>query len=372
MQDNTPTIIPYLTVHPDRITFHNDIVWPAGKSSKKDCHSLDFGDGIIGFIKNFKNNNNKGRISKPAKRKIEKAINYLSIISTKQKVFIKEIGKSIDFKLTFVTLTLPSRQIHSDQQIRRDCMHHFLTTACRKWNITRYVCRSERQENGNLHFHFVCQNFIPHQELRDVWNNIINKLGYVDEYRQSMKEYHKAGCTIRKDLIKYWPETAQKKAYKTGIANDWSSPNTTDIHSLRFINNIPNYICKYMSKGRKTYKGKSLLIIEKHDANYFKLFPSISANTKEFLKSNINTGRLWSCSTDLSDLRGGTDTIDSSISQELSKIQGSNKARFYKKEYCEVLFCNIELCKELHCLEILKILNTFLVDRFNFNIQLVT
>jgi hypothetical protein len=269
MQDNTPTIIPYLTVHPDRITFHNDIVWPAGKSSKKDCHSLDFGDGICGFIKNFKNNNNKGRISKPAKRKIEKAINYLSIISTKQKVFVKEIGKSIDFKLTFVTLTLPSRQIHSDQQIRRDCMHHFLTTACRKWNINRYVCRSERQENGNLHFHFVCQNFIPHQELRDVWNNIINKLGYVDEYRQSMKAYHKAGCTIRKDLIKYWPIPAQKKAYKTGIANDWSSPNTTDIHSLRFINNIPNYICKYMSKGRKTYKGKSLLIIEKHDANYF-------------------------------------------------------------------------------------------------------
>jgi hypothetical protein len=364
------TIIPHIAVHPDRISFYNEVKFEKPRSSKHDCSGEDFHYGKNSYLKNFRSNNNKGRISLPAKRKIEKAVNYLNLISERQKVYVKEIGKSIDFKLTFVTLTLPSRQIHSDQQIRRDCMHHFLTVAERKWNVKRYICRSERQENGNLHFHFVCQNFIPHQELRDTWNNIINKLDYVNEYRASMKEWHISGFKIRKDLIKYWPVKSQKKAYLFGIATDWNCPNSTDIHSLRFIQNIPAYICKYMSKRKRlnseTISGK----IKGHDKNYFKLNPSTTPNVKNFLKANIQCGRLWSCSTDLSDLRGGQGDIDSGISQELKKIADSHKARLYEKEYCKVLFCNIDILKELKCIELLKLINEFLGSRFDYNIQL--
>lgn len=362
--------IPYLTVHPDRITFHNQIIYDKIRSSHHDCNDKNCHYGKTTYLKNFKSNNNKNRISRPAKRKIEKAVNYLEVISDKQKIYVKEIGKSIDFKLTFVTLTLPSRQIHSDQQIRRDCMHHFLTVAARKWNVKRFVMRSERQENGNLHFHFVCQNFIPHQELRDTWNNIINKLGYVDEYRQSMKEWHRNGFRLRKDLLKYWPVKSQKKAYLKGVANDWSTPNSTDIHSLRFIKDISSYICKYMSKRARLNKDVIKGRKKGHDKNYFMLHPSVTAGVKDFLKSNINCGRLWSCSTDLSNLHGGSDVIDSNISQELKKIQDSSKSRYFKKDYCEVLFCDLELLKNLYCVEILKLLNDFLGIRFNYSLQL--
>ena len=173
-------IIPNFTIHPDRINFHNEYIFPNGQHGRRNYN-----------IAGLNNNSNRNRISSQAHKKITRAVSYIDLVSKKQKVYVPDIKKRIDFKLTFVTLTLPSRQIHSDQIIRRDCMHHFITIAERKWNIKHYIIRSERQANGNLHFHFICSSFIPHQELRDTWNNIINKLGYVDRYREEMKTFHK-------------------------------------------------------------------------------------------------------------------------------------------------------------------------------------
>lgn len=314
--------------------------------------------------------NNLNKISADAAKKITRAVAYVQLISDKQKVFCREIGKQIDFQLTFLTLTLPSRQIHTDQQIRRDLLHHFITILERKYKVTHYVQRSERQRNGNLHFHIVTNKFLPHQEIKDLWNNIINKLGYVDEYRKNMKAYHGNNLRIRKDLIKYWPVKSQIKAYKTGIANDWSSPNTTDIHSLRLINNVKSYICKYISKqtrlNHERIKGRK----EGHNQIYFKLNPSTSEGVLPFLRDNITVGKLWSCSRSLSNLHGGKDVVDSIYKEEFKKIQSDIRSRYFRKEYCEILFFDFELLKELKCVNLLSLFNQFLTSRFDYHIQL--
>lgn len=317
-----------------------------------------------------KKHNNLNKISADAAKKITRAVSYVVAISDQQKVFCREIGKLIDFKLTFVTLTLPSRQIHSDQQIRRDLLHHFITVMERKWNVTHYIQRSERQANGNLHFHIVTNKFIPHQELRDTWNNIINKLGYVDEYRQNMLQFHKDGMKIRYDLIKYWPVKSQIKAYKKGIITDWRSPNTTDIHSLRLINNVKSYICKYVSKQTRLNHERILRSEAPSKQRNFHLNSSTSEGVLPFLRDNIAVGKLWSCSYSLSNLHGGKSVVDSVYGEEFKKIQSDTRSRYFRQEYCEILFFDIELLKELKCVNLLKLLNFFLVERFNYNIQL--
>lgn len=354
-------IIPYFSLHPDRINYCPKVVFDSPRHGRKTWNTVGLRD-----------NSNHNKISKDAEKKIKRAVSYLSTVSDKKRVYVKEIGKSIDFKLTFVTLTLSSRQIHSDQIIRRDLIHHFITIATRKWAISHYVMRSERQANGNIHFHFVCNVFIPHAELREVWNNIQNKLGYVDRYREEMRSYHKNGFKVRKDIIKYWPLEAQKQAYMKGKLTDWAQPNSTDIHSLRLIKNVSDYICKYISKNSRINHEKINGFTINHTKAHFSNSVSVSVGAKQFLKENIKVGRLWSCSNSLSGLSGGVDVCNSKYDAEMHRLYADQKCRYFKKDYCEILFFDIETLHRLHCTQLLSLLNEFLTDRFNYHIQLQT
>jgi hypothetical protein len=312
----------------------------------------------------------KARLSKQSRNKLELGISYLNQISNWKKHYDKLYNKQIRFKLTFVTLTLPSRQIHSDKIIRRDCMHHFITVAQRKWNMVHYVYRSERQGNGNIHFHLVTNVFIPHQELKNTWNYIINKLGYVDEYRKNMIEFHKKGFNIRKDLINYWPLKSQKKAYETGKLTDWSSPNSTDIHNLRRISNIKQYICKYLSKAESHGNSKVSAKSINYKRHNGKGHSAITKGALNYIRQNVDCGRLWACSHSLSKLAGGYDVVGSDISQELNYLVDKKVCRYYKGDYCQLLYLSAETLKVHKLLGLLRLLNEYLSSNFGYSIQL--
>lgn len=354
-------VVPHFTLHPSRINFHDEYIFLNGKKGRCN-HSIE----------GFKNNNNHNKVSASARSKINKAIDYLTTISDQKTVFDRNNNRSIRFRLTFATLTLPSKQIHSDQIIRRDCWHHFITVMERKYNIKYYVMRSERQWNGNLHFHFVTNTFIPYQDLRDVWNNIINKLGYVDRYREEMKAFHANGFKPRMDLLKYWPIESQIKAFKNGKLSDWNSPNTTDIHSLRLITNVKSYICKYISKNEHINHETISRAKITDRPKFIKGNHSVTLGAKEFIKTNINVGRLWACSHSLSNLHGYRGDIDSEINQELQRLYKSKKCRYFTKDYCKVLFIDIAILQECKCFKLLHMLNEFLSEHFQYSIQLST
>ena len=155
---------------------------------------------------------------------------------------------NVKYKLTFITLTLPSPQIHSDEHIKKEALNHFLTELRRKFKSELYIWKAEKQENGNIHFHILCDKYIHHSELRDTWNRIINKpsLGYVDRYSERMKAIFTNGFVMlpgdRRSREK------QLKAYKYNSAIGWTSPNSTDIHALHRVKNVSAYIAKYISK----------------------------------------------------------------------------------------------------------------------------
>ena len=127
----------------------------------------------------------------------------------------------LTFKLNMVTLTLSSKQIHTDNEIKNKLLNQFLVELRYKHKCQFYLWRAESQGNGNIHFHIITDKYIPWNELRNGWNRIQNKLGYVDRFNEKYKG---------------------------------KTPNSTDIHSIWKVKNLSAYLAKYCTKEDKNRK----------------------------------------------------------------------------------------------------------------------
>lgn len=256
-----------------------------------------------------------GKVSIQAKRKISKAIEYLVTTASEKKVHERLSGKYVSFKCAFLTLTLPSAQIHDDKEIINVCLNSFFNE-CRKYhNVKNYVWRAEKQKNGNIHFHILTDSFIPWWEARNRWNRIVNKLGYVDRFQE--KHGH-------------------------------STPNSTDIHSTRKIKNLKAYLVKYMSKDEK----------------------ESSDQTLEYEKKVCQTGRIWGCNHELSQTRGLNMIVDSELDQELKKVIESGKVRKYEATYFTVYYIDYHLIKKAGADVLFKYFSDYLFERLGYSEQL--
>ena len=248
--------VPSYSLTPERITLFERLQWNGFSDSQKEA------------FKNLKKNKSKyNDISKAGRKRLRNSVAYLLYMS-KQKDIIgfkknfKNISdneiliekkehtkkKSQKYKLTFTTLTLSSPQIHTDNVITSKLLNSFLNSLRRKWNVEKYIWKAEKQENGNIHYHILTDQFIYWKEIREVWNRIQNSLGYVDRYSENMKEFFKDDFRMSNNPKDKRSKETQYKAYLVGLKNGFTDPNSTDIHSLYKIKNIPAYVSKYISK----------------------------------------------------------------------------------------------------------------------------
>lgn len=303
-------IIPYVSINPSRLCYYTRAEGYAGGRSHRQVESYS----------NLSDNDSYGIISSKARNKIKTAIDWMIYLATEKKHFSKKNNSFFKFKLTFVTLTLSSAQIHDDNTIKKELLNHFLIEAKRKWKINRYLWRAESQKNGNIHFHVLTDKFIPWQELKQVWNRIQNKLGYVDRYAMKQRETHKKGFTYRPELSRVWNYYKQKKAYKTGTSEGWQNPNSTDIHSINKIRNLSGYLSKYCAKNdidkAKAEKNKQIKLELKENKNT----PATAYELSKQLKSRIIGGKLWRLSQSLSKLKSAIDLCDSKVESELTML----------------------------------------------------
>jgi hypothetical protein len=324
-----------VSVHTDRL-----IVTPQYEfhgSSHRNINNVNSDDEILkNPIKKKIKFNTDGHMSSLSIRKMKRAISYLTLISankTKKSVFNYT---DIKFKLVFVTLTLSSVQVHSDIIIKNKLINQFIIEAKNKFKVKNYVWRMERQKNGRVHFHFIFDRFIQYQELRDTWNRIQNKLGYVDRYSEKMSklsfdEYYESHVNKNKYTVK-----EAKELYKKNKAQAWLFPNSTDVHSLRFISNITDYLTVYLTKKEQN---KDL------------------------------EGRLYGTSQNLSDLKGGRDIISSNISDELSKIYKEGKFKSVKGDYYDIIFIDYFDLQKLGCTQLYQLFIEFCLQQFDFTPQ---
>lgn len=96
--------------------------------------------------------------------------------------FNKLRGSKKKIQLVMATLTLSSKQVNTDKEIKSKILEPFLKKLKYQSNVVNYFWRAEPQENGNIHFHLVIDKFVDKVDLQEYWNDYQNKLGYVDRY----------------------------------------------------------------------------------------------------------------------------------------------------------------------------------------------
>lgn len=318
-------IIPMLAINPDGITLYSTVQWSPRRPTRPKFKHLVTSD-----------KKHNGKVSVHARRKVSKAIEYLLFMANDKYLPDTAHGRNYKFKLAFITLTLPSKQCHSDAQIKDKLLNQLLVELRYYHNVRNYVWRAEKQSNGNIHFHILVDQFVPWSELRDRWNRITNKLGYVDRYRDQMRAFHEGGVQVRNDLLENWSYKAQIKAYQVGKANDWSSPNSTDIHSLARVSRVKEYVLKYCTKDEK---------------------------------SGEIDGRMWGCNFELSDIPGAKRVAYGALKDEVSKLAAKYPDFRYDGEYFTVLHVSIQEVYNQGCTELYKIFCQFMLERFKFNVQ---
>jgi hypothetical protein len=168
-----------------------------------------------------------GTMTPFAKKKLKRAI-QLMVASAKDKEAINfKTGNTFKFKVNFITLTLPSPQNQiTDKQLKSECLDNFIKRMRRVCKLNNYVWRAEKQKNGNLHFHMITDTYLHLEKIRNHWNAVLNKFGFIDRFEE-----------------------------KHGHRN----PNSTDVHAVWKVKNLTQYFIKYMSKdnpGQDVIEGK--------------------------------------------------------------------------------------------------------------------
>lgn len=318
-------------IHPDRINIYYEPFSRRSSRGRSEGIDLDPLSLPAPQPKQFKDNSHKGRISPTAFRKISRAVSYLTYLVPHRRNQHTPDGRQVNFLLSFITLTLSSTQIHSDNEIKTLILEPFLNEMRKRWHVVNYIWRAERQENGNIHFHILSDRFIWWNELRNSWNYFQERLGYVTRYRLAMQEFHLQGFRYRPELEPQWPRSAQINAWRAGIRTDWNSPNSTDVHALERISSVRSYITKYITK------------------------TDGSAPVQ---------GRLWGCSLSLSNLKGAVEFADGEIASELNCLLKSHRVKTYRADYYTVICFNSGTLQALGLFLLLRIFNEYLSSIF--------
>ena len=309
------TFIPHVVINPFSIVSYQE-VQGINKTPRQSINYIDPSKPIeeqTAFLRSTRKA--EGIVSDQAKRKMSKAIEYLLTTSTPKKVREKLTGKYLTVKTSFLTLTLPSAQIHDDKEIINTCLNSMLNEL-RKWhNVQNYIWRAELQKNGNIHFHILTDRFIPWYDARNRWNRIVNKLGYVDRFHE-------------------------KHGHRT--------PNSTDIHSTRQVKNLKAYLVKYMVKDE----------------------PPPLTDENANLKDRKQTGRVWSCNHELSQTRGLNLIVDSEIDTELQKVISHPEVKKYKSDYFTVYYLDYHIIRKSGANLLFKYFSDYLFEKLHYSEQL--
>jgi len=171
------TVDPYhvakrLIIHEDRITVFNEPLISGKRSDAQRSAEKHLSRGRYnGFI--------SPATARILRKRLEGWINCI-IHNAKE---CGERWRPRHSKLSFVTLTLPAPQMHSDQELRRGALDRFITDLRRSMLVQEYFWKAEAQENGNVHYHLLVDRFVAKDQLDRLWAKQMERLGYMDQFR---------------------------------------------------------------------------------------------------------------------------------------------------------------------------------------------
>lgn len=277
--------MPSFSLEPNKVTSFNRVFYK-DKLNEKLLTANEIKKTVSNKFKELRSNNKVERIghnfeiSDNAYRTLKRKINWLYYLA-KSKSVKTYSGKEIyNFKINFITLTLPSKQRECTKDTTNKLLNNFLTELRQRTKLTNYVWRLEFQKNGNVHYHIVTDTYLDYFFIQKIWNRLLKLNGYIEAYQEkfsklSLSEYNK----LINPNNKLEFQTVAKR-YAKAKSENWSNPPSVDVKSVVSKQAIANYISKYFSKS----SDKTSICNELDNAD------------------NSNNLRLWFCSRSLSKL----------------------------------------------------------------------
>jgi hypothetical protein len=320
-----------ITAHPTSLVIHQEIYTDEGNTFSR-------GNSSIHAHKTQVNTN----LSPQSKRKLSKALQYMSHVVPEKTATNAKFSSKYKFRVTFITLTLSSRQQHTDVEIKDVLLSSFIDWLQKVWHVSFYVWKAERQKNCNIHFHLVVDKYIPYAALRNRWNIIQNKLNYISNYYDS------------KSIMSQVPS----------LQSDYFAVNSTDIHSTRNVKDIRKYLCKYMIKDHTSIKQrvKSSSLNYKYQRDYYG--QRYTDNSREFLRNQKGIGRIWGCSYNLTNIKGAKADIDLQLINELEVLNADSNTYRYEGDHFTYLGYSYSDLRRLNCMALVQLIDDYCSHTF--------
>jgi hypothetical protein len=246
------------------------------------------------------NNKSYGIMSYKGSSNINNKIDWMLLITKEKDAPQQKFSSNYKWKINMLTLTLSSKQVHSDKVIKSRLLNHFLVILHRTFEVKNFIWRAETQANGNVHFHIITDVFIPYKLAQWHWNKIQNKLGYIDKF---------------------------KNVYGN------KTPNSIDIHSIKKVKHLGKYLSKYVSKN-----SQGVVVPAVHTA----FNPPVGFGCTIYfnpMKKGIRffrpvSGRLWGCSATLSKLKKCTFVLPDDIEREIFRYRCNVPSSLFESDFC--------------------------------------
>lgn len=307
--------LPYVSIKPNYLTSYTHFDHTSSNSFKSAFETV-----------RPESNKHHGLMSVKANRRVRLAIDWMCLLSKNKYVQSDRTSNAFTFKLNFITLTLCDKQRHSDNEIKSKLLNQFLIELKKQYNCSRYLWRAEAQSNGRIHFHIVTDVFIPWRKLRTAWNRLQEKLGYVSSYTSRTNKH---------------------------------DPNSTDVHAIKSIKNLPSYLSKYCGKNAKGYTVMaSLASSEPFKPKSWLTYkhPVFKPNAKFFRQIH---GRLWGLSQSLSKLKSCRNEITEEVNRELEGLKAKAPERVKFKDYIGVYLFDVFDLAKFECYHLLSRMRSY-------------
>lgn len=138
-------------------------------------------------LRNLKHKERKEAFSKNSRKRLLFKLRewMLSECYYLEKGELKEKPKKS--RLTFLTVTLPMPQIHTDETIKKVILNNFLNKLRYYKKDLKYIWRAESQKNQNIHFHLIMNLYIDKKICDRLWHDSLELLGYITSYYNKKK-----------------------------------------------------------------------------------------------------------------------------------------------------------------------------------------
>jgi hypothetical protein len=281
----------------DKITTY---IKPLVKSPFKKAHTKS--------LENLQQPQYNGYISSATKSKVGKILetwyNIIEERRSRKKIKFEKIG----YYITFLTLTLADKQIHSDKEIKRVLLDSYIQYLQRVHGVINYFWKAEAQKNGNIHFHLFIDKFIDKKEIQNSWNNTQNKLGYLDRYFEKTQ--------------------------------DINAP-SSKIESIRDKKNGIGYLVKYSTKTAKLLKKGDVFMGEKIKKDGLYDYYEKEGGGIIVFESRKLEGRVWGMSDVLRSLEPMNIQFSYTIEKLINEGIEKGKIRVFEKDYVQVFMGKI-------------------------------